>query len=326
MAWRDRRFAVRCFASAVLVATFVASALACSDSKRSQGNADAKHRATQIPLSSLRGRVVFSGENDDDIWIAAPDGTKAHRITATAGPEEDPSWSPDGSKVVYRDSRRGYNANDEIYVVNSDGSGRRNLTRTTRNEWGPAWSPDGKLIAFNADLQLYVMRPDGTGVRRITDRNGEYPAWSPDGRRLAFMSGQPDARGSDPNYDIFVVGVDGTGLKQLTTWSHEDGWPAWSPDGRWIAYTSTRDNHGQLHGAGGPYTAIYLMRPDGSAKRRLLYGVYGTLPTWSPDGRMIMFGGSRLSRFDVWLWVIRSDGSGLRRVPLHGGIADWSAR
>ena len=294
---------------------------ACSDSENSQSSDD--RNPTKISLGSLRGRIVFSREQDGDIWIADVNGANAHRVAHALGPEEDPSWAPDASKVVYRDSHRGYNVNDEIYVVNADGSDRRNLTKSSRNEWGPAWSPDGKLIAYNAEVQLYVMRPDGSHVRRVTDFPAEYPAWSPDGQRLAFMSIRPHASGGDPNYDIFTIGVDGTGLRQLTTWPHEDGWPAWSPDGRWIAYTSTRDNRGQFYGPG-PYKTIYVMKPDGTGKRRVLSPIYGTFPVWSPDGRTIMFSGSRPSRFEERLWVIRLDGSGLRPLPLLGNFADWA--
>ena len=118
---------------------------------------------------------------------------------------------------------------------------------------------DGKLIAFYAS-ELYLMRPDGHGVRQLTEVEGEYPSWAPDGSRLAFMSAQPGARGRNPDYDVFVVNVDGSGLKKLTDWGGEDGWPSWSPDGRWIAFSTS---HRETDEA--PGRSIYLMRPDGSA-------------------------------------------------------------
>ncbi|HEX9311707.1 MAG TPA: hypothetical protein VGA30_02630 [Actinomycetota bacterium] len=173
-----------------------------------------------ISIASLSGRVTFS--MDDDIFVMRADGSHVRRLTTRPGSEFDPTWSPDGGRVAYRDSRRGINHDDEIYVMNADGSGQRNLTRNRANDWGPAWSPDGSMIAFNSDRdllpQLYVVRPDGTHLRRLTEIEAEYPAWSPDGKRIAFMSMQPDARGSDPNYDVFVVNADGSGLRQLTDW------------------------------------------------------------------------------------------------------------
>jgi TolB protein len=269
-----------------------------------------------------QGRVAFSHRGD--IWTARPDGSELRRLTRGRGPEEDPSWSPDGRRIAYRDSRRGFNLNDEIYVMASDGSRRRNLTRSPRtNDWGPAWSPDGRLIAFNSATRLYVMRPDGTARRRLADLEAEYPAWAPDGRRLAFMSMQPHATGGDPNYDVFTVSADGSGLRQLTDWPGEDGWPAWSPDGRLIAYTTSQDSEGQFEDRG-PYLDVYVMRPDGSGKRRVVRGVWGAYPEWSPDGRRILFTGNPLTGFDEHQWVVSPDGTGLRRLDLSGALGDWT--
>ena len=263
-------------------------------------------KASSIPLASLRGRIVFS--RGDDIWIAHADGSHAKRVTTRPGPEFDPSWSPDGSRVAYRDSRHGINRNDEIYTIDANGAHRRNLTRSPTNEWSPSWSPDGKLIAFYS-RQLYVMRSDGSGARPITNVEGEYPAWSPDGQQIAFMSSQPNARGADPNYDIFVVNRDGTALRQLTSWPGEDGWPAWSPDGKRIVFTTT-------HGTVSERYDLWIMLADGSRKHRLTAGSFSV---WSPDGRAIMFSTGDEER----LAVIRPDGSGLRTWPIRGELPDW---
>jgi Tol biopolymer transport system component len=262
-----------------------------------------------IALSSLHGRIAFS--HGDDVWVANANGRGARRLTRRRGPEFDPSWSPDGRRIAYRDSRHGINRNDEIYVMNADGTHARNLTRSPYNEWSPSWSSDGELIAFYSG-ELFVMRPDGSRARPITRVEGEYPAWSPDGQQVAFMSAQPGARGGDPNYDVFVMNRDGSRLRQLTDWPGEDGWPAWSPDGRSIAFTTT---HGPR--ADGRYL-VYLMDADGSHKRLLTRRVSGGFPVWSPDGKAIMF-----SDDDDHLWVARPDGSGLRKLPIRGWLVDW---
>jgi Tol biopolymer transport system component len=262
-----------------------------------------------IRLAALRGRIVFSRR--DDVWRANADGSGLRRLTSGRGPEFDPSWSPDGTRIVYRDSRRGINVNDEIYVMDADGSHKRNLTRSAWNEWSPAWSPDGRLIAFYSG-ELFVMRPDGSAPHPITKIEGEYPAWSPNGHRLAFMSAEPNARGSNPNYDVFVVNRDGTRVRQLTDWPGEDGWPAWSPDGKWISFTTTHDV------VSGRYD-IWVMRADGTAKRRV---APGSFPVWSPGGRFLLFSTGGESESDS-MSVARPDGSGLRRWPIDGWLPDW---
>lgn len=258
---------------------------------------------------------------NDDIYAIDPDGSRLARLTSHPGAEFDPAWSPDGTKIVYRDSRRGINEADEIYVMNADGSGQANMTRNPANEWGPAWSPDGARIAFNSDRegtpQVYVLNSDGSNVRRLTDVEGEYPAWSPDGSKIAFM-GQAGSSGAGPAYEVFVMNADGSGVARLTEAPGEDGWPAWSRDGTRIAFSSTRDDHGQL-GSDGPLFDIYVMNADGSDQMRVTEG-FGQFVTWSPDGQYILVspGG----------YVVRPDGSGIADLPASGAggglaFADW---
>ena len=302
-----------------LAVAFCAGANGCGGQAHKSAIASHQRKAARrhdpIPLSSLHGRIAFT--HGDDVWIADANGSHARRLTHRPGPELDPSWSPDGKRIIYRDSRRGYNQNDEIYVMSATGREAHNVTRSPENEWSPSWSPDGKMIAFYSG-ELYVMHPDGSGVRAITTVEGEYPAWSHDGTRLAFMSAEPDARGSNPNYDAFVIGRDGKGLRQLTHWPGEEGWPAWSPDDNWIAFNSTyptNDPNRRL---------VYVMHADGSDKHVLVRAISASYPVWSPDGKTIMFSGSRgQTSDDDHLWVVRPDGTGLRQLPLAGWLVDW---
>lgn len=278
-----------------------------------------------IDVSSLQGQIILSSE--DDVFTADADGTDLEQVTSKPGPEFDPAWAPDGSRFVYRDSRRGINRDDEIYVVDADGSNARNLTRDPANDWGPDWSPDGRTIVFNSDREGspmggYLMDADGSHLRRIpTDVWVEYPSWSPDGKRVAFMGGLGASE-----YDIWVVEVDGSNLVQLTDSPGSDGWPAWSPDGTRIAFSSVRDDCSysdapdcRTTGDIGPHHDVWVVNVDGTGLARVT-AEFGQFMTWSPDGEELLVSG-----FD--LYVIRPDGTGRASIDLpglRGGLLpDW---
>jgi TolB protein len=278
-----------------------------------------------IDTSTLKGRIVLSSE--DDVYTLNADGSGLARVTDRRGPEFDPAWSPDGSRIVYRDSRRGINHDDEIFVMNADGSDPRNLTDDPGNDWGPDWSPDGRTIVFNSDrdgfpMGGFLVHPDGSGLRRIeTDAYVEYPAWSPDDERIAFMGGD-----SPSEYEIWTVGIDGRNPVRLTDSYGPDGWPAWSPDGERIAFTSVRDDCSYPDAADcrttgdiGPHHDVWIVNADGSGLRRVT-PEFGQFVTWSPDGRYLLVSG-----YD--LFVIRPDGTGRTSLDIdgfRGGLfPDW---
>jgi Tol biopolymer transport system component len=274
-------------------------------------------------LSATR-RIAFSAgaPHAEDIYVVNVDVSGLQQLTTDPAAEFDPAWSPDSTKVAYR-YQPGDDQTTEIWVVNADGSNAHPVTENEVADWGPCWTPDGR-VSWNSAVgvggggfHLWVANPDGSDQHSLGDVLVEYPAWSPDGSRVAFMAQEPDASGSNPDYNIWVMNADETDPQRLTDTPGEDGWPAWSPDGMSIVFASARDDTG---GSLGPLLHLYLMNVDGS-DQRLLIDAFGQFADWSPDGATIVF--------SPGLNLVTPSGASLGAIPLSGIpgdvlFADWA--
>jgi eukaryotic-like serine/threonine-protein kinase len=126
--------------------------------------------------------------------------------------------------------------------IHSDNKNRevpRPLIDSTREDFAPGYSPDGHRIAFESDrsgnLEIWTCNDEGQDCLQVTTIGSAFtglPSWSPDGKQIAFYS-----RKNDKSH-IFVIGADGTGLRQLTFGDSNELMPRWSRDGAWIYYSS----------------------------------------------------------------------------------------
>jgi len=174
---------------------------------------------------------------------------------------------------------------------------------------------------------LYVMRSDGSDVRRLTFTESEGPGkpghrftsfgtWSPDRRRVAFASNRvwdevDDGRPRES--DIFVMDADGANMRRLTSDPERATGPDFSPDGQSIAFVSERDGNPE----------IYIVGVDGSAPRRLTESAGAELfPDWHPAGNRMLFEARDLQGLRG-LFVVTVDGSGLRHLAV-GRRGRWS--
>jgi len=207
------------------------------------------------------------------IWAMNADGSNQHLVLAESDfAENRPSFSPDGSKIVF--GRCDLNIGDHdtcaIYTIGANGGTLQAITAfhedtTARN---PVYSPDGKTLAFiiSPDVQhgfqgvTYLVNADGSNMRRITQPGPCLirPDWSPDGAKITTF-----AHFCNPqNETIAVMNADGTGLHYLTDNGLDyfngphDRNPAFSPDGNFIVF--------ERHSPDFSNSGIYVMKADGT--------------------------------------------------------------
>ena len=200
--------------------------------------------------------------------------------------------APDPQKIVF--ARVFPNAGQiGLFIADADGNNERPLVGLGEIDYDPVWSPDGRSIVFTSDrngsADLYRVKPDGTGLERLTD-NAAYDdqaAFSPDGKQLVFVTTR-----NGGTADLWTLDLQSKQAKALTSGPGGDFRPAWSPDGKWIAFSSDRGStmpmgrgrweHIQL-------ADIYLVRPDGTGLKRITeHGNFCGSPRFSADSRRLI--------------------------------------
>jgi len=243
-------------------------------------------------LTILSCRALFPG--DETPAPGSPEAIPGFtRVTRGARAlYENPSWSPDGQRIVYTRTEWGLPDPDpttsEIYMMDLLTGGTRQLTWNSREDREPDWSPDGSRIVFvrveeshpgSVKASLMTIASDGSDERilHVCQEDCWKPVWSPDGQQVAFSSDW-----------IWLIAANGSDLRRLAFREFDDaGDPTWSPDGLFLAFSGSKE----------PYTPdmqtlpqVYLGVIDPATGQESVLAEADVFdPDWSPDGTRILF-------------------------------------
>lgn len=240
--------------------------------------------------------ILFTSDRNGsaDIYRVHPDGSGLEQLTNDPAFDDQASLSPDEKKIAFVSSRSGQ---ADIYILDMGTKKVTNITNHPAGDFRPSWSPDGKWIAFSTDrdskkprgnggfetshsTEIYMMHPDGTGLKRMTTLDGfaGSPSWSPDGKGLIFYETETveinkitGARGLRGITQIATIDLETNKWHVLTSGAGEKWSPHWVSLNR-IAYVGR-----------GPEGGIEFINGSQGAR-----GEFSS-PSWSDDGKQMVF-------------------------------------
>ncbi|HET9991591.1 MAG TPA: hypothetical protein VFQ65_23840 [Kofleriaceae bacterium] len=264
------------------------------------------------------GMLVLGVARPATAWAQAKQARHANQLTYSLN--MDPSFSPDGKKIVYISVISGV---EQLFTMNVDGSSRPvQLTHDDADHEDPAWSPLGDRIAFRymkggAEI-IYVMNADGSHAEAVSPRDvlAIHPTWSSDGTQLVYCT-EDDLKPPKKNpSEIDVIDLKTKKVRTLLS-GGVNTYPVWSPDGKKLAF---RRMIGEMN------SEVFVANSDGSdAKNITNHPAFDGWPTWSPDGTQIAFASNRRSSYQIF--AMNADGSQVRLIANTEGRATspkWS--
>jgi TolB protein len=285
----------------------------------------AAHKCADLVYSRLTGET---GYFDSRIVYVSETGSRTKRIKRLAVMDQDgaghrfltsgqnlvltPRFAPNQQTITYM-SFEGNRPRVWLYTL---GSGRQQAIGDFPNmSFAPRFSPDGSNLIFSMSIggntDIYRLDLGSRKLTRLTTQAGidTGPSYSPDGSRIVFES---DRGGTQ---QLYVMGADGSGQTRISFGEGRAATPVWSPRGDLIAFTRL----------GGGRFSIGVMRPDGGGERLLTNAYQDEGPTWSPNGRVILFFRSARGG-PVDLFSVDLSGQNERKVPtpLDGSDPAWS--
>ncbi|MCI0617101.1 hypothetical protein L0244_29340, partial [bacterium] len=235
-----------------------------------------------------------------------------------------PQWSPYGSRIAFW-GLWGEGGQRDIWSISSTGGEPVKITTSPAVDWNPVWSPDGKFLYFSSDrggsMNIWRVPIDETSGKTTGDPK---PVTSPsiwsgflsisqDGKYLTYTALERRSNIQKLEFDPETETISGSPIP-VTQGSRVYDFPNVSPDGQWVTFRST-----------GNQEDIYVCRSDGKEFRKLTDDPFRDRgPSWSTDGKRIVFYSDRSGRYQFW--SINADGSGLQQLTNISNRSLWFPR
>ena len=302
----------------------------------------------KIVFCSIRrdtnGDGVIDQKDNFGIYIIDVEGKNERQIVNDDCQNTYPSFSPDGSKIVYLSRRRDTNAdgkidlldNPGIYVKDLDEGYEKCLVSDQYHNKFPSFSPDGDKILFVSwrgyNSGIYTIDIDGKNERKIVsdEYDNTFPSFSPNGQKIVYASWRRDTNRDGridlrDNSSIYIIDSDGRNEQEIVNDRYSNSFPVFSPDGAKIVYLSRRrdtNKDGKIDSLDN--SGIYTCDIKGRNEKCIVSDKsYNKFPSFSPDGKKILFlssgkphGRTPNEGFFGWkgIYIVDTDGWNKRRI------------
>jgi TolB protein len=264
-------------------------------------------------------RIVFVDETGPAerrikrLAIMDQDGANVRYLTRGDELVLTPRFSPSTQEITYMAYGQG---DPRVYLYNIETGQREIVGNFPGMSFSPRFSPDGQRVIMSlqegSNANIFVMDLRSKATTRLTDTQAidTAPSYSPDGAQICFESD----RGG--HQQIYLMSAAGGPAQRISFGGGTYSTPVWSPRGDYIAFTRLLEDK----------FAIGVMKPDGSGERILTEGFHNEGPTFSPNGRVIMFFRDPGGNSGPSLFTVDISGRNEQRVPTPSYASDpaWS--